>query len=118
MSSASRRLYIGVTGNLARRVHQHRIGQFEGFSKKYQMKRLVYAEPTSDVQAAIRREKQIKGWLRAKKMSLIESFNPEWRDLGEDLLRGGEILRFAQDDSLRSERSFAKPALSAAKGSG
>jgi putative endonuclease len=73
MSSASRRLYVGVTGNLARRVHQHRTGQFEGFSKKYQMKRLVYAEPTADIHAAIRREKQIKGWLRTRKIELIES---------------------------------------------
>ena len=102
MSSASRRLYIGVTGNLARRVHQHRTGQFEGFSKKYQMKRLVYAETTSDVRAAIRREKQIKGWLRARKIQLIESMNPEWRDLGDDILGSGQI--------------FAKPViLSAAK---
>jgi putative endonuclease len=91
MSSASRRLYIGVTGNLALRVYEHRTGQFEGFSKKYQMKRLVYAEPTSDVHTAIRREKQIKGWLRARKIELIESINPEWRDLGEDLLGSGEI---------------------------
>jgi putative endonuclease len=92
MASASRRLYIGVTGNLARRVHQHRSGQFEGFSKKYQMKRLVYVEPTSEVQAAIRREKQIKGWLRARKIELIQSMNPEWRDLGDDILGNGEIL--------------------------
>jgi putative endonuclease len=105
MSSASRRLYVGVTGNLVRRVHQHRTGELEGFSKKYQMKRLVYVEPTSDVRDAIEREKQIKGWLRAKKIQLIESFNPGWRDLGEDLLGRGEILRFAQDDT-RSNRSI------------
>jgi putative endonuclease len=86
MSTASRRLYVGVTGNLARRVQQHRTGQFEGFSKKYQMKRLVYAEPTSDVRAAIQREKQIKGWLRVKKIQLIETLNPEWRDLGDEIL--------------------------------
>jgi putative endonuclease len=88
MASASRRLYIGVTGHLARRVHQHRTNEFEGFSKKYQMKRLVYAESTSDVQSAIRREKQIKGWLRARKLELIQSLNPEWRDLGDDLVGG------------------------------
>ena len=86
MASNSRRLYIGVTGHLSRRVQQHRAGEFEGFSKKYQMKRLVYVEATSDVQAAIRREKQLKGWLRAKKLKLIESLNPEWRDLGDELL--------------------------------
>jgi putative endonuclease len=99
MASASRRLYIGVTGNLARRVHQHRTGQFEGFSKKYQMKRSVYVEATSEIQTAIQREKQIKGWLRARKIQLIEAFNPEWRDLGVDLLGRREILRFAQDDN-------------------
>ena len=96
MASASRRLYIGVTGHLARRVQQHRAGESKGFSQKYQMKRLVYAEATSDVQAAIRREKQLKGWLRAKKLELIESLNPEWRDLGEQLL--GPL----RDPSLRS----------------
>jgi putative endonuclease len=66
-------------------VQQHRAGEFKGFSKRYQMKRLVYAEATSDVQAAIRREKQLKGWLRAKKLALIESLNPEWRDLGDEV---------------------------------
>ena len=80
MASNSRRLYIGVTGDLSRRVHQHRAGEFQGFSKKYQMKHLVYVEATSDVQVAIHREKQLKGWLRAKKLKLIESLNPEWRD--------------------------------------
>jgi putative endonuclease len=96
MASASRRLYIGVTGHLLRRVQQHRVGEFKGFSKKYQMKRLVYAEATSDVHAAIRREKQLKGWLRSKKLELIESQNPEWRDLGDQLL--GPL----RDPSLRS----------------
>jgi putative endonuclease len=96
MASASRRLYIGVTGHLARRVQQHRRGEFKGFSKKYQMTRLVYAEATWDVQAAIRREKQLKGWMRAKKLELIESQNPEWRDLGIELL--GSL----RDPSLRS----------------
>jgi putative endonuclease len=105
MASTSRRLYIGVTGNLTRRVQQHRAGEFKGFSKKYQMKRLVYAEATSNVQAAIGREKQLKGWLRAKKLELIELLNPEWLDLGDELL-GPE------------EGSFAQFTLSEAKGSG
>jgi putative endonuclease len=96
MASTSRRLYIGVTGNLTRRVQQHRAGEFKGFSKKYQMKRLVYAEVTSNVQAAIGREKQLKGWLRAKKLQLIESINPDWRDLGD------ELLGLSRDPSLRS----------------
>ena len=96
MASNSRRLYIGVAGHLTRRIQQHRAGEFKGFSKKYQMKCLVYAEAISDVQAAIRREKQLKGWVRAKKLQLIESLNPEWHDLAEDLL--GE----PRDPSLRS----------------
>jgi putative endonuclease len=96
MASNSRRLYIGVTGDLTRRVQQHRAGEFKGFSKKYQMKQLVYAEATSDVQAAIRREKQLKGWVRAKKLQLIELLNPDWRDLGDKLL--GQL----RDPSLRS----------------
>jgi putative endonuclease len=97
MASASRRLYVGVTGHLARRVHQHREKEIVGFTSKYQMVRLVYAEPTGDVLAAIRREKQIKGWVRAKKIKLIESLNPEWRDLGTELL-----ARPSRDPSLRS----------------
>jgi putative endonuclease len=86
MASNSRRLYIGVTGDLTRRVQQHRAGEFKAFSKRYQMKPLVYAEATSNVQAALGREKQLKGWLRAKKLKLIELLNPEWRDLSDQLL--------------------------------
>lgn len=86
MASASRRLYVGVTGHLARRVHQHRSGELPGFTKKYHMTRLVYAESTSEVLAAIVREKQIKGWTRSRKIALIESSNQRWRDLGDDIL--------------------------------
>jgi putative endonuclease len=86
MASRSRRLYIGVTGNLQERIHQHRSAEIRGFTKRYQMVRLVYAEEVADVLSAIRREKQIKGWLRRKKIELIESLNPECRDLAEDLL--------------------------------
>jgi len=105
MASASRRLYVGVTGHLARRVNAHLIGELEGFTKKYHMTRLVYAESTSDVIGAIRREKQIKGWVRARKLELIASLNPDWLDLGDSLLGDGEILRCAQDDT-RSSRSI------------
>ncbi len=83
MASASRRLYVGVTGHLSRRVHEHRTGEIDGFTKKYHMTRLVYAESTSEVLSALVREKQIKGWIRAKKIALIESLNPDWRDLAE-----------------------------------
>ena len=73
MASRSRRLYVGITGNLPRRIHQHRNGDLRGFTKKYQMVRLVYVEQAVDALTAIRREKQIKGWLRRKKIELIES---------------------------------------------
>ncbi len=65
---------------------EHRTRKVEGFTKKYNVNRLVYVETTGDVRDAIGREKQIKGWLRAKKVALIESVNPKWRDLGEDIL--------------------------------
>ena len=102
MASASRRLYVGVTGNLTRRVDQHRRREIKGFTRKYQMVRLVYAEVTSDVQSAIRREKQIKGWTRSKKIDLIENLNPGWGDLAEELLGPLECHSERRDPSLRS----------------
>jgi len=83
MSNGSRTLYTGVTDNLVGRVYEHKNKLIEGFTKKYNITRLVYYEITSDVQAAIQREKQIKGWLRKKKITLIEAANPEWEDLSE-----------------------------------
>lgn len=74
-------LYIGVTNNLARRVWEHRQKVVPGFTQKYNLTRLVYFEETTDVRSAIAREKQLKGWLRAKKVALIEGMNPQWRDL-------------------------------------
>ena len=84
LTSRSRALYIGVTGDLARRLYQHRTRTVPGFARRYFVDRLVYVEATSDVNAAIAREKQIKRWTRAKKVALIEAANPEWRDLGGD----------------------------------
>jgi putative endonuclease len=84
MTNNSRTLYTGVTNDLNRRVYEHRHKLVEGFTKRYNITRLVCFEATSDVRAAISREKQIKGWLRSKKIALIESMNPEWRDLSED----------------------------------
>ncbi len=81
MASKSRTLYIGVTNNLERRVHEHKQKLIEGFTKKYNVTQLVYFENTTDVREAIAREKQIKGWLRAKKVELIESVNLRWQDL-------------------------------------
>lgn len=83
MTNRSKTLYTGVTNDLIRRVYEHKNKMVKGFTKRYNITKLVYFEETSDVQAAIKREKQIKGWLRAKKIALIESKNPEWKDLSE-----------------------------------
>ncbi|HKQ88263.1 MAG TPA: GIY-YIG nuclease family protein [Candidatus Acidoferrales bacterium] len=77
-------LYVGVTANLYIRVEQHRQKLIEGFTKKYNITRLVYYEQFADIRHAIAREKQIKGWLRRRKIALIESTNPTWRDLYDD----------------------------------
>lgn len=86
LTNASRTLYVGVTNDLVRRLYEHRHGLVEGFTKKYRLKQLAYYEATPEILSAITREKQIKGWLRKKKIALIESGNPDWQDLGEDLL--------------------------------
>ena len=77
-------LYIGVTSNLPKRLYEHRNGLAEGFTKKYNVHKLVYYEEVSYMRSAIAREKQLKGWTRAKKCALIESMNPTWRDLSQD----------------------------------
>ena len=84
MTNHSRTLYTGVTNNLQRRMYEHKHHLVAGFTSKCHITRLVYFEETSDVYAAVAREKQIKGWLRAKKIALIESMNPDWRDLSEE----------------------------------
>jgi putative endonuclease len=81
LSSRSRTLYTGVTNNIARRVAEHRRGLVPGFTSKYRIHRLVHFEPYEHPSAAIAREKRIKGWLRAKKVALIEESNPTWDDL-------------------------------------
>jgi len=83
MTNKSGTLYTGVTNNLERRVFEHKNRLVDGFTKKYNITKLVYFEETSDISAAIYREKQIKGWARQKKIALIESMNPDWRDLSE-----------------------------------
>jgi putative endonuclease len=77
-------LYTGVTNDLDRRMYEHKNKLIPGFASKYNLKKLVYFEETIDVNAAITREKQIKGWLRKKKVALIELENPEWTDLSEE----------------------------------
>ncbi len=76
--------YTGVTNDLERRIYEHKNKLISGFASKYNLTKLVYFEETTDVNAAITREKQIKGWLRKKKVALIESKNPEWKDLTEE----------------------------------
>jgi putative endonuclease len=84
MTNRSRTLYTGVTNDLLRRVTEHKEKRVPGFTARYNIDRLVYYERTGQIWEAIAREKQIKGWLRAKKIALIESQYPEWRDLSED----------------------------------
>src|ERR1700684_1137658 len=84
MTNRSKTLYTGVTGILIQRVRQHKAGEGEGFTAKYKLDRLVYFERFEDVRNAIEREKQIKGWLRIKKIALIVSMNPSWKDLSEE----------------------------------
>lgn len=84
MASVSRVLYIGVTNGLERRVFEHQHKLVAGFTSKYNVTRLVYYEDFGDIRDAIAREKQLKGWRREKKITLIESLNPKWRDLSAD----------------------------------
>ena len=84
MTNKSRTLYTGVTSELGKRVFEHKNHLIEGFTKRYKITKLVYYEATNDVWEAIVREKQIKGWLRRKKIELIELMNPDWRDLSEE----------------------------------
>ena len=83
LANRSKNLYTGVTNNLQRRMYEHKHHLVEGFTSTYHVTRLVYFEETSDVRAALEREKCIKGWVRAKKVALIETSNPGWRDLSE-----------------------------------
>jgi putative endonuclease len=95
LANPTRTLYVGVTNNLEARLHQHRRGTMSGFTSRYGIYRLVYCEEYSYINNAIAREKEIKGWLRVKKIALIEAQNPTWRDLSVDW--------FETDSSLRSE---------------
>ncbi len=92
-SQGNKVMYIGVTNDLARRLHEHKMKLTGGFTAKYNLHRLVYFETTPSVEAAITREKQLKGWSRAKKDALVAGANPEWKDLSEE---------WGRDPSLRS----------------
>ena len=77
-------MYIGVTNDLERRLYEHKNHLVKGFTEKYNLQKLVYFESTTDVRAAIEREKQLKKWRREKKNMLIEAINPTWSDLSKD----------------------------------
>ena len=81
LTNRSKTLYVGVTNNLEKRMFEHKTKSTAGFTSKYNLTRLAYYEQTSDIESALAREKQIKGWLRIKKITLIESSNPQWKDL-------------------------------------
>ena len=83
LTNRSKTLYVGVTNNLHRRILEHKSGDGSEFCRRYKIDRLVYYESFDDVVKAINREKQIKGWLRIKKIQLIVEMNPAWRDLSE-----------------------------------
>jgi len=93
LANWSRTLYVGVTRDLERRLFEHREGLVQGFTRKYRIHRLVYFEATTDVLAAISREKQLKSWRRCRKVALIESANPCWRDLSEEWSNRAQIPR-------------------------
>ena len=79
-------LYTGVTNDLIRRVYEHKNDLIQGFTKRYQVHKLVYYEETNDISAPIEREKQIKSWKRDKKLYLISEFNPDWHDIYDDII--------------------------------
>ena len=92
-------LYTGVTNDLERRMAEHIAGLVKGFAARYRLNRLLWFDSCADVRSAIAREKEIKGWLRRKKVGLINSLNPEWKDLAANWFQNA----IARDSSLRSE---------------
>jgi putative endonuclease len=96
LTNASGSLYVGVTNDLERRVLEHRSLLVEGFTRRFRLTTLLYCEECGEIADAIAREKQIKGWRRAKKLALIATLNPRWEDLGSE-----EIPRSARDDTER-----------------
>lgn len=105
MSSNTGTLYVGMSGFPVTRISQHKTGEIEGFSKTYHCNRLVYYESYDDVHKAISREKQLKGWRRSKKIALIESKNPRWKDLaeswGREMLFANQSIKEAEQQKQR-----------------
>ena len=85
MTNQSRNLYIGLTNNLRRRMNKHKVSPIGGFTKRYNLKKLVYVERFSDINSAVAREKQMKKWTREKKIILINQQNRDWHDLSDGL---------------------------------
>ncbi len=88
LTNRSRTLYIGMTSDLGRRMEQHRSFSVPGFTSRYRVDRFVYYETTNDAHAAVTRERQLKKLSRAKKLGLVDEYNPRWRDLTRELLSG------------------------------
>ena len=112
MANIARTIYIGVTNDLPRRVYEHKHGMIPGFTSKYRLTRLVYFEVGSDIQAAIEREKQLKGWVRRRKLELAESVNPKWDDLSAewfDSSSSSSYGRAADSSSLPTSRQHPTP---------
>jgi putative endonuclease len=91
MASRTKRLYIGVSNDIERRVWEHKTGDVPGFTSMYNIHNLVYYEDYDSILDAIAREKQLKGWLRRRKVELIEEENPEWDDLAEGWFTDAEL---------------------------
>jgi len=103
MASKSRVLYIGITNNLWRRVWEHKNGLCSGFTRDYKIHRLVYFERYQYVRNAIYREKQLKGWLRRRKIALIEAVNPTWEDLAAEWYKAVETKQVLRAQTTRPQ---------------
>lgn len=109
MASRSLNFYSGVTGNIYERALHHKSGAVEGFTKRYNINRLVYYEVFEHIGNAIVREKQIKAWTRAKRIALVRSTNPTWLDLAEEWGKKIEmqIPRFTRDDKSKTDQGVS-----------
>lgn len=105
-SQRNRTLYIGVTNDLIKRVWQHKNKVADGFTKKYAVDKLVYYETTENIESAILREKQLKNWHRQWKINLIQSKNPEWRDLYQQIIEWYVMLNLFQHPKNGSRNKF------------
>jgi putative endonuclease len=108
MSNVAKMLYLGVTNDLKFRVFQHKTKQTQGYTRAYNLFKLVYFEICGDIRAAILREKQIKGWLRAKKTALIELKNPDWNDLAQDWFNKPSITSFPSGKRMSCHHALSK----------